>query len=261
MTGIIFDERAFAIKAIENRDLGAKPKETLTCLVKYYRDEGYKKKDIRAAVTDFIQSTDSRIDIHKWETTVERYTEKFWKSPTSRLADIPVTQKELDAVTGLPTLRYRRLMFALICFAKFADLSAGTNYGWINRKYSQVFQLCNVHICVKEQCLAINALKERGLISLSRKVGKFNIKVECIDWEGDPVLHVDDLRNIGYYYSAVTGDDGGKEMVRCKECGIYVPQSKNHCVKYCPECARIMNIRLTSQRIFGENLRHNRTLA
>lgn len=236
MTGIILDERKYALKRIEKNDMGGKNYETLICMIKFYRDEGYKKSDAISAVLDFIKGTDSKIDIHKWESTVERYVSKYWKSPTVRLESIPVTQEELDIVNSLPSLRYRRFMFALICFTKFADISSNSRHGWLNRKFTQVFQNGNVHIAPKEQNAMLYRLKEMGLISFSQQVDNLNIKVNCLDYDGKAVIEVDDLRNLGYWYSAISQPE---LYDRCVNCGEYYQKARqlSNAHKYCKKCA------------------------
>lgn len=236
MTGIIMDEHAYAQKRIDSKDLGDKPREAVICVIKYYRDKGFNRQDTRAATLDFIQSVDRRIDIHQWEATVDRYLRRNWKTPTVRIQSIPITQDELDKVRALPSERMRRLLFSLICYAKFADMSAGTRHGWINRQYRQIFQNGNVHISVDEQCDMIRRLKEMGLISTTKKIGNLNIKVECIDWDGEPVINVTNLQNTGYQYSATERPLMYKQ---CESCGMYIKkQSGNSRVRRCEKCAK-----------------------
>lgn len=239
MTGVILDERKHAMDALAGNTLGAKPRETVICLVKYYRDEGYKKSDAANTILDFIQGVDRRINIRMWEPVVDRDIKKYWNKPTTILSDIPITQKEIDIVKTLPSLRYRRLMFSMICFAKFADMAEGVRYGWINRKFSQVFQLGNVHICVKEQCDMLYNLKERGLLSFPKKVGNLNTKVECLDYDGEPVMRVTELADVGLQYDFI--EDPSK-FRQCEVCGRNILKNgKASRVKYCPQCAKKAN--------------------
>jgi len=57
---------------------------------------------------------------------------------------IPITDREMDVCEGLGGKMVGRLMFALICYAKFYDALNPHNDGWVNRPDKEVFKAANI---------------------------------------------------------------------------------------------------------------------
>lgn len=80
------------------------------------------------------------------------------------------------STTGKPM---KRLLFTLICLAKYSDLVNSNNGGWVNRTDKEIFRLANVVTPIRRQSLMLNDLREFGYIRFSRKVDNVNINVQC----------------------------------------------------------------------------------
>lgn len=245
----MLNERDFAQEAIQNCVLGAKPTETLKCVAKYYHSEGYKKADIVLMLEDFMLKCDPTINIVKWQDTIERKVKDADKYGLIELDSIPVTQKELDICQGLSGKQIQRLMFALICLAKFSNAVNNKNNNWVNRQDKEIFRMANLVTPIKRQSLMLNDLRGLGLIRFSKKVDNININVQCLDDSGEPVLLISDFRNLGYQYMQYCGEP----YFECASCGLVIKRTNNS-QKYCPECAVEINRQKTR-----ENSRRVRT--
>lgn len=233
---IVLNERECAIEALQRCVLDSKPLETLGRVAKYYRSEGYKKSDIHAMLESFMLKCDPTINIVKWQDAIDRQIKDADKFPLIEIEGIPITKKELDICDGLPGKQMRRLMFTLICIAKFCDAVSAKNNGWVNRPDKEIFKMANVVTPIKRQSLMLNDLREAGLIRFSRKVDNININVQCIDHTGKPVLIITDYRNLGYQYMRYCGEP----YFECASCGIVIKRASN-AQKYCPDCAVDIN--------------------
>lgn len=229
---VVLNERECAIDALQRCALDAKPVETLGRIAKYYRSEGYKKSEIYSMLESFMLKCDPTINVVKWQDTIDRLVRDSEQFPLIELDGIPITQSELDVCDGLSGKQMKRLMFTLICLAKFCNAVSDKNNNWVNRPDKEIFKMANVVTPIKRQSLMLNDLREAGLIRFSRKVDNININVSCIDNTGDPVLVITDYRNLGYQYMRYCGEP----YFECASCGIVIKRTgKNH--RYCSDCA------------------------
>lgn len=233
---IVLNEREYAMAALQRCDLGAKPLETLGRIAKYYRSEGYKKTEIHRMLESFVLKCDPSINIVKWQDAIAKQVKGTDKYSLVEIDGIPITQKELDICNSLSGKQVKRLMFTLICIAKFNNAANDKNNGWVNRQDNEIFRMANVTTPIKRQSLMLNDLRELGLIRFSRKVDNININVTCIDDNGDPALIITDYRNLGYQYMKYCGEP----YFECASCGIVVKRGSN-IQKYCHDCAVDVN--------------------
>lgn len=247
---IVLDEAAYAENAIKNCVLGDKPVETLSRVARYYKSQDYTRAEIGRLLEAFMLKCDPTTNIVKWQETIDQQVKAVDKYPLIKIHDIPVTRKELDVCDALSGKQMRRLMFTLICLAKFSDVVNSKNNGWVNRQDREIFKLANVVTPIKRQSLMLNDLREAGLIRFSRKVDNVNINVVCIDHNGDAVLHIDDFRNLGYQYMRYCGEP----YFECANCGLVVRRSNNS-QRYCAECGVEVH-----RRMMRETWRRNNNL-
>lgn len=240
---IILNEVEFAKSAIANCSLGDHPTETLGRVAKYYKSEGYGRADVGRLLEEFMMKCDSNVNIVKWQDMIDKQVKYAFKYPIINIKYIPITQKELDLCDGLSGKQMRRLMFTLICLAKYANEVNDSNNNWVNRQDREIFKMANVVTSVKRQSLMLNDLRELGLIRFSRKVDNVNINVECIDIEGEAVLLVDDFRNLGYQYMRYCGES----FFSCSCCGLVVKRTNNSQL-YCHDCGIEVNRQMTRDK-------------
>ena len=233
---IVLNEKDFAITALEKCTLDAKPLETLSRIARYYHSEQYKKSEIRSLLESFMLKCDPGINIVKWQDTIDRLVKEADKFKLIEIDSVPITNRELDICDSLDGKQMRRLMFTLVCLAKFANMANEQNAGWVNRPDKEIFKLANVVTSVKRQSLMLNDLRSSGLIRFSRKVDNININVQCIDMDGDAYLQITDFRNLGYQYMRYCGEP----YFECAECGIVIKRMSN-AQKYCHDCAVDIN--------------------
>ena len=147
---------------------------------------------------------------------------------------IPITQKELDTIKEIKNPARERLAFTLLVIAKFNNLKSETNNNWINYSMDVYFNLARVTCKVDDRPYMIYDLKELGLVEVSKKITRFNIRITFVDNESDPVLKITDMRELGYQYQNL----GPKSKIKlCKRCGkpYKVKYSKGGS-PYCTDC-------------------------
>lgn len=257
---IVLNEREFAEQVLEDCELGRKPYETLGHLAKYYHAEGYKDREIQRLLEDFILKCDPTANLFKWEGTIARQVKNAKKYALVELDFIPVTHREMEICESLsqrelgqlysgvnkrqPAIKQNvsKVLFTMICLAKYGNAINDHNNGWVNRQDKEIFRLANVQISTKRQSLMLGDLRDFGLIRFSKKVDNVNINVLCLDEGGDPVMQVSDFRNLGNQYLMYHG----QQYIECACCGLVIPK-RNNSQRYCKDCGEERNRRKTQK--------------
>lgn len=243
MTEIVLNEKQWAEDAIQNASLGNKPAETLGRLARYYRELGYKKSEASKMLEEFIIRCDPAVNVIRWQPVIEssiKYAQQM------KLIDIPpiiVTSKELAKIGELPGVLLQRLMFTLLCLAKYGNAVSPRNNSWVNCESRDIFALANIKVTIKRQALLFNDLWNAKYIGYSNIVDNVNVVVDIVDKDGrDAVMQIDDFRNLGNQYMQHIGDG----YMSCGHCGAVIKRNSPN-QKYCKACAVDVNIQKTMQ--------------
>lgn len=240
--GIVTNEKEYAELALRNLDLGEHPTETLNCIAKLYRAQGFSRNKIQDKLGTFLLRCDPLANIVKWQDTLSRMVKMAFKYPLVEIHSIPIMRSEIATCKSIKSIQKQRLLFTLICLARLANTIKPENNGWVNRNDKEIFDLANVKTTQVRQSLLLNDLMTAGLISFSKKVDNINIRVECLDDDGEKALEISDFRNIGNQYMRY---NGGK-FIECQSCGLVVPRT-GYRQKYCTQCAAEENKKKTRE--------------
>lgn len=230
--GIILNERACAEQALETLSLGNKPVETLGRLAKYYYSEGYRKEQIGGLLEDFMLKCDPTISIVKWQDAIDRQVSNADKYPLIDIKGIDITQSEIERIKALDGKIRQKLMFTMLCLAKYGNILHPANNNWVNKKDKEVFSLANITITTRRQSLYINDLWSAGYVGFSKVVDNINLNVRIVDNSSETALTITDFRNLGNQYLRFAGE----KYFECQCCGLVV-KKKSDKQKYCTACA------------------------
>lgn len=230
---IVLNEREYAESAILNCALSSKPIETLNRVSRYYYFSGHKKSEIQGLLEEFLVKCDPDVNIVKWQNTIDRLVKDSDKYPLVELDHIKIYKSELDICNSLESKQLARLMFTLICLAKYSNAVNPANNNWVNRQDKDIFKLANITTTTRRQSLMFNNLRDRGYIKFSKKVDNLNINVCVIDNEpSEEYIKISDFRNLGNQYMKYIGGP----YTECAYCGIVIKKNNNN-QKYCKDCA------------------------
>lgn len=232
---VVLKENEWAYEHIMANDLGDKPSETLKRVARYYIDKGYSTANVKKQLDTFILKCNPTASLPKWADTIDRAVSFASKYSSINIESINITDKEMSKIDALEGKQLKRLAFTLLCLAKYwVYASPDSNY-WVNNKDTEIMKLANINTSVKRQGLMYWTLRELGMVQFSKKVDNTNVRV-CFAEDGEVVLRVTDLRNLGYQYLMYHGEP----YFECKCCGLttkYRNPSKTGGQKYCAECA------------------------
>lgn len=234
---LIMNEYELAEKLLSDRDLGADPIGSLSCVSRYYRANKYSSEEIRGMLDVFLLQCYPDASLVKWSDTLDHIVKKSAKRPIVAIDYIPITHSELDKINSLEGIQLRRLAFTVLCVAKYWDRVNGDNGHWVNNSDRELMVMANISTSLRRQSHMLCELRDAGLIRSSKKIDVTNVQVLFCDDDGAPAVEIRDLRNIGYQYMKMYYPG----YYVCEHCGITSKQPEGHRGrprKYCVSCAQ-----------------------
>lgn len=246
---IILNEREWAESAINSKYLGRHPADTLNRIARYYHQcLGYSKSEVRTKLEEFLIQCEPSAIMVKWSDTLDRAARNADRLKIIEVDSVPITKKELDTVLGVTGVQKQRLVFAMLCVAKYWNAVRAENDGWVNTPDRDVLRLANVVTPQKRQNVMMRELKEEGLVKFSRRVDNLNMQLTYIDKsDEDVVMRISDFRSLGNQLLKYCGGD----FITCGQCGIVVRRKSNR-QKYCPQCAAEIHVKKSVDSIAHE---------
>ena len=246
---IVMNERRWAEQILETGELGEKSGSAVFVLAKYfYQAEGLKPKAIAEKLDKLLAQLIPDYNALRWEPILEKAAQHAKRRPMVEVDEIVVTQGELDGIDSLRSSRLRRLAFTMVVLARYFNTIHSKNNNWVNVELKELFQMACISATVEEQAAMYRELIDCGFIAYSRKVGNNNAQVLILDGS-EPVLSVQDLRNVGHVYQLYCGEP----YFPCEKCGILVRQNRNRTKKYCADCARKPSLKMRKYRCIDCN--------
>ena len=234
---VVLNEKKQAEYIIEKGEVGNKPTSTLFLLAKYYRQkENLNKEQTFNKLNEFMEKNYKNYNSATWEDIIEDISKKANKYPLREIDYIEITKSEIDTIRNICNIKYEKLLFTMLCYAKLYNKISDKNNGWVNTDIKEIFRVARVSVRYRnDKFLYLNDLETAGLISFSNKNDNLNLRVTFIDDNSETILRVDDFRELGYEYLNYIGD--GK-FIRCDCCKRLVRKKSKHdgVTKYCNEC-------------------------
>lgn len=235
---LILNEVKYVENILKTGEVGRKPSSTLLLLAKYYYNEkNLRNKEIEIKLDEFMSKNYPNYNKVYWENSIESYSKKAGKYTLNQIDEIPITKSELEVIESIGDPRLERYLFTMLCYAKAYNIVSKKNNGWINTDLSVIYNTARLRarrsddrFHMVNQLLKISCNEKIPSITISQKNTNRNVKINFIDFSGEVVLHISDLRELGYEYMMYKG---GK-FIRCEICGRLMRKKKNK--KYCPEC-------------------------
>lgn len=233
MNALVLNEKKYIEEQLSSGEFKANIPAILPMLARYCRHEYKMKiKEVRDALEIIMATYYENYNPVKWSSSLDKYARNSSRRGLLEIESIPITQAELAYISDIKNIRIERLMFTLLCLAKYYNARNETNNNWTNLATKYVFKLARVSTTVDEQNYFVRDLYIMGLVSYSKKIDNLNLQVNFIDNDNVAVLEISDFRELGYEY--MQWKQGG--YFRCEHCGILVRQNKNGTRKYCKDC-------------------------
>lgn len=231
---MILNEVKQAENLIATGEIGSKPSAALFLLGRYYSQKEHSdSRETAYKLNAFMQKHEKNYNPALWENTIEKISKKAVKFPLRELNAIGITQSELDCINNLHNSKYEKLLFTMLCHAKLYNMVSEQNNGWVNTKIPELFRLARVTVKYRaDKFLILNDLEAAGLISFSNQNDNLNLQVNFVDMNSEPVLYIEDFRELGYEYLNYLGDG---TYFRCSLCNRLHKKSGKRAL-YCTDC-------------------------
>ena len=261
---IVLDEIKYAKERLRDNDIGNSLYYTLTVIAKYYYwREGFKKKQTVRMLFDFLAKSYPRYEMNEadWKVTVDKIVDKAKRNEPYEITGVKVTKTEMQKIEAIHNKLLERLMFTMLCVAKFNNIKNKKNRGWVNLSSKELFKYARISCGAEEREVRIGQLWQMGLLEFSKRNDNLNCRVTFIDDDSEEELFVDDFRELGYEYRLYRGEP----FIRCAECNILTPADKAGNKKYCRNCSTYtpMNTKIITcidcGKEFVVDARNNRT--
>lgn len=232
MIEIILDEKQWCEDMIGKCELGRNPPGTLSRLAKYYYSQGLRRREIVRALEEFLLRCSAEINVVRWQDIIDSCVKQADRRPLIHIDHISITAGELARIDSLKSSISKRVLFTMLCLAKYRIKIKQKNDGWISYEISDIFSLANVKMRSSRQYAVLNELLAEDLIRMNKVVDNISMRVQIVD-EDKEVLRITDFRNLGNQFMKRT--DAGR-YIECVNCGLVVRKGSNS-QRYCKACA------------------------
>jgi hypothetical protein len=236
---LILNEKELLRKSLEEGYIdNDKTSNTIRILAKHYFSIDMSKEQVYDSVNKFFIDNYQKYNSVKWQITFDRIIDKVYKDKDFSLLDInsiEITKSELNKIKSLNNIKYEKIAFILLVYAKIYNQMNKNELGWVNIDQKYIFSDAKVKENIRNQGIILHTFEELGLITPSKMVNCTNIKVNYTDINSPIELKINDFRNYVYEYLRWKGEN----IINCenKECNILFIPSNNKS-KYCSICAK-----------------------
>lgn len=212
----------------------SKPYQTLSLLARYYcHIRGCNGDKLIEQLQDFMKQHYPRYNPVDWTSCIETCAERALKYPLCQCDGVWITSNELDVISQIKDKVLERLVFTLLCLAKYHNFRNKNNQNWVNNPDSEIYRLACITTNSYEKDIRFHKLKQAGLIDFANKIDNLSIKVLFVNDESEKRLCITDYRKLGYEWRLYKGED----YIRCSGCGILVRKTSVN-KKYCKDCVK-----------------------
>ena len=233
---IVLNEKKYAIECLETGRIGDKPFFTLSILAKYYYYcLEYKKSKINTLLNEFMQKyyAGYQLDRMSWQDTIDNIVKKVNKFTLLEIDGVSITKSEMQTIAGIKNPKLERVMFTILCLAKFGIARNPNNNGWVNEDSKEIFKMARVSCKAEQRELLIGELRDMGLLEFPKRNDNLSMRVTFLDIDSPEEIFISDFRELGYEYLKYQGEN----FIRCAECGVLTRGSKKNNKKYCKNCS------------------------
>ena len=203
-------------------------------IAKYLRSQNKTDKDIRNTLDRYMKLSFKDYNSVLWANTLDKVVRTSKKRKLINIDKIDLTESELNTVSQIDSKPCQRLLFTMLCFAKFFNIVNPNNNGWVNYNLKKIYSIARVQCNCRRHGEYERFLIQSGFLSESNKIDNVNLKVTFINDNSKVVLSVSDFRELGYEWELYNGSN---QIIHCVDCDRLIKKNKyNNQTKRCKEC-------------------------
>lgn len=244
MIKILLDEKEYAERLIASGNIDINnPSYDVNIIVRYlYHIKRYSSNEIVNYVDEFMYKYYIDYNDFAWYPSILKYISRAQHRPLVQIDSIPITAKEMSIISCIGDKKIERLLFVFLVIAKYKNIAYNMD-GWVSEAQNDIFKEARVSCSDEQRDYIIYDLHNVGLITPSISNRKLNWKVEFIDHDNPPIYLIDDLRELGLRYLALTGDNRIHKCIDCNK--LFIKKNKMNSLSIrCEDCQKINNIKM-----------------
>ena len=206
----------------------------LLCI--YYSQEyGYTKNKVNKKLIEFYEKENNKFPDYYTLDMFNKYSRKHTNQRKLLEADfIPIYKDEMEIIQGLDNKINQRLLFTMMCLARYNNYLKGTNYNYTNNDRYKIAKLAAIPGSKDEKMDRFGELIDIGLVSYAKKT--MNTKINCMtdNFDQEIAIKITRIEDIANQYRLYCGED----YVYCEDCGLLFRNSSTKPAKKCPTCRK-----------------------
>jgi len=234
---LILNEKELLRKSLEEGYIDEKKtSNTIRILAKHYFSIDMTKEQVYDSIDNFFKKNYKKYNSVKWQNSFDKIISAVYKYKDYKLFDInsiEITENELVRIKSLNNIKYEKVVFILLVYAKIYNKMKNNELGIVKIDQKYIFSDAKVKENTHSQGTILHTFEEMGLITPYRIVNCTDIKINFIDKNSQVVLKITDFRNYVYEYLRWKGEN----IINCQNCNILFYPS-NHTHKFCKVCAK-----------------------
>jgi hypothetical protein len=217
-----------------------KPTDTIRILIKYFYSKGMDKSQIRDEIENYMVKNYLDFNSASWQNTLDNMVKTYSKEKFNLIAvdSINITQGEWNTIRSVGNIKFERLLFVLLVYAKVLNKINDKNNNWVNKEINTIFKAAKLTETGKQQRLILKQLSDLEYLQIPKMVNGTSVRVGFIDDNSKVLFELKDFENIILSYFMLKGEnikvcegDGCNNLIK-------VTTSNN---KYCPNCSKEIN--------------------
>lgn len=239
MNDFVFDEFSYDDAILRSHKIADENiKSYVYKLAKYnYHINKFDDNTNYNAIIDHMKKYWSMFSTPDWHDFIGNAIKTCKKRGYKTIDSIKITKNELSYIKSFNDIQLEKLLFVMLCVAKYDHYYSDSSDYWLNRSTSFIFKQARVHVRVKERLELLRKLYLDGAFDLSHKTGSANKRLLYVSENQSEEIAMElteiDFQELAYTYLFYKNGFSGYK--HCEKCGILV-KVKSNSQKYCKEC-------------------------
>lgn len=191
------------------------------------------------SVVSWMSLHQKNFEESSYSNAISRAIQYAKKHPFYVVEGVNITKNELQTVKSLDDIRKEKILFVLLCMAKFQMLAFGYTDGLVKYNITELCKMARVSISADEREYILHDILVKGLISCPKKNDTNCLFINFIEENGENefCLSEIDYQELAYRYLKWKNKSGFR---RCITCGrLFLSKYPSKKCKICNETDEI----------------------
>lgn len=232
---MIFNEELYAKNLLLGKNTDVKSTVKKIGYITRYNAQVLNKDDIENynSTVQWMNKHQDNFDENSYSNVIAKAIKGSRKKNFYNVDSIIITKNELNIIASLDNIREEKILFVLLCLAKYQEKIFGFTNGLVKYTITDLCKMARVSVPADDREYLLHEILMCGLIGCPKKNDTKCLVVNFIEENGEQelILGETDCLELAYVYLKWKNGSGFK---RCLKCGRLM-SSKNK-KDFCPYC-------------------------